>query len=205
MLGNYPWYCSWSTNTSQSSERSLVKWNTQIFILGNKVRSRNKLAKLYIRWSMSTLFFFFSFLTLEKTALEGMRCAIMTGDIRAIYLLLWAGIRIRYDWAFGLDLTHFHPNWLICLRSGVNHMINQVVDGRKLLVWAPQNAGGNVFAVLNHLYTLTHNVISENYKMEILNELSEMKVRAHKRNQANLSWILPLNYLMRELMGPSNW
>ncbi|RKF62807.1 putative actin cortical patch protein, partial [Erysiphe neolycopersici] len=115
--------------------------------------------------------------TAGETALCGLKHAISIGDIRVIYLLVWKGLRER-------QVENF---------NGIECMFHQIIDGRKLLLWALQNVGGDSLVVMAHLFTLARDVISSNEKDEIYAEISHLKFEAIETSEKEkLSWLLLL-------------
>ncbi|RKF82651.1 hypothetical protein GcC1_012036 [Golovinomyces cichoracearum] len=109
----------------------------------------------------------------SEKALEGLKRAILIGDIKAIYLLVWMS---RYT------------------RCGYSTLIfEQNIDGCKVLIWALHNVGGDALAVMSHLLTLAQEQINEQHIEEIQNEITDMKFDLYEANdEASLVWILQL-------------
>jgi hypothetical protein len=84
-------------------------------------------------------------LTRSQVALLGVKNAIVIGDLRALYLLLWAGLsqRIHVEY-YSLSLPTSH-------KVQDNHETNLLPS---LLIWTLQNGSDNILAILELLITL---------------------------------------------------
>lgn len=90
---------------------------------------------------------------------------------------------------------------ILRLYSGVECMFHHTIDGRKLLMWALWNAGGDPLVVMAHLFTLARDIISSEDKENIHAEISFLKSKAIETSDGEkLRYASLLQPLARKLL-----